>query len=68
MFSNLFFLTHIFFNSICMSILDILLVILLVAWIGGFSLKIAGGFIHILLIVALVVLVLRLLGVGTARP
>ncbi len=51
-----------------MSILDILLVILLVAWIGGFSLKIAGGFIHILLIVALVVLVLRLLGVGTARP
>ena len=68
MFSNLFFLTHIFFNSICMSILDILLVVLLVAWIGGFSLKIAGGFIHILLIVALVVLVLRLLGVGTARP
>lgn len=50
-----------------MSVLDILLVILLVAWIGGFSLKIAGGLIHILLVLALVVLVLRLLGVGTAR-
>ncbi len=49
-----------------MSILDVVLVVLLVAWIGGFSLKIAGGLIHVLLVIALVILVMRLLGVGSA--
>jgi uncharacterized protein DUF5670 len=36
-------------------------VILLVLWLLGFSLHIAGGLIHLLLVVALVVLVINLL-------
>jgi hypothetical protein len=36
-------------------------VILLVLWLLGFSMHIAGGLIHILLVVALVVLVINLL-------
>ena len=35
-------------------------VLLLLLWILGFTMKIAGGLIHILLVVALVVIVLRL--------
>jgi len=35
-------------------------VILLVLWLLGFSLHIAGGLIHILLVVALIVLVINL--------
>lgn len=38
-----------------------LAVILFVLWIVGLSLKIAGGLIHILLVIALVVLVIGLL-------
>jgi len=48
-----------------MNLLDIIIIILIISWIGGFSFKIAGGFIHLLLVIALIVLVLRLLGVGT---
>ncbi|MGA3080437.1 MAG: lmo0937 family membrane protein [Terracidiphilus sp.] len=36
-------------------------VIILVLWLLGFSLHIAGGLIHILLVIALVVLVFNLL-------
>jgi len=36
-------------------------VILLVLWILGFSFHIAGGLIHILLVIALVVLVINLI-------
>lgn len=36
-------------------------VILVVLWLLGFSLHIAGGLIHILLVVALVVLVINLI-------
>lgn len=36
-------------------------VILLVLWLLGFSLHIAGGLIHILLVVALVILVINLI-------
>jgi uncharacterized membrane protein YtjA (UPF0391 family) len=36
-------------------------VVLLVLWLLGFSFHIAGGLIHILLVVALVVLVINLL-------
>jgi hypothetical protein len=35
-------------------------VLLVVLWLLGFSLHIAGGFIHLLLVVALVVVVFRL--------
>jgi hypothetical protein len=36
-------------------------VILLILWLLGFSLHIAGGLVHILLVVALVVLIINLL-------
>jgi len=36
-------------------------VVLLVLWLLGFSLHLAGGLIHLLLVVALVVLVINLL-------
>ncbi len=38
-----------------------IVVILLVLWLLGFSLHIAGGLIHLLLVVALVVFVVQLL-------
>lgn len=47
-----------------MNVLDIVIIVLLIGWIGGFGLRVAGGLIHILLVVALVVFVLRLLGVA----
>ncbi|HZW96868.1 MAG TPA: lmo0937 family membrane protein [Candidatus Eremiobacteraceae bacterium] len=37
-------------------------VVLLVLWLLGFSLHVAGGLIHLLLVVALVVLVINLVG------
>lgn len=47
-----------------MGILDLIIIILLIAWIGGFSFHVAGGLIHILIIIAIVLLVIRLLGIG----
>lgn len=38
-----------------------ILVILLVMWALGFSFQIAGGLVHILLVIALVVLIMQLL-------
>ena len=38
-----------------------IVVLLLILWILGFSLHVAGGLIHVLLVIALVVIVLRLL-------
>lgn len=38
-----------------------IVVILLILWLLGFTLHVAGGLIHILLVVAVVVIVLRLL-------
>jgi hypothetical protein len=37
-------------------------VVLLILWLLGFSLHIAGGLIHLLLVVALVILVINLVG------
>jgi hypothetical protein len=45
-----------------MGILDIILIILVIAWLGGFSLHIGGSLIHLLLVVAVIILVVRLLG------
>ena len=44
-----------------MSMLDILIVILLLSWVGGYSFHVAGGLIHLLLVVALVTLIFRLM-------
>ena len=38
-----------------------IVVILLVLWLLGFAMHLAGGLIHILLVIALVVIVMRLL-------
>lgn len=40
--------------------IDLLILILVIAWLGGFTFHVAGGLIHILLIVALVATILRI--------
>lgn len=47
-----------------MSLLDILILLILLSWIGGFSLHIGGGLIHILIVVALVMFIARLANGG----
>lgn len=42
-----------------MSLLDIIIIVLIISWLGGFTLHVAGSFIHLLLVIALVVLVFR---------
>ena len=42
-----------------MGIIEIIAIILVIMWIGGFALNIAGGFIHILLVLAVIVFLLR---------
>ena len=38
-----------------------IVVVLLILWLLGFTMHVAGGLIHVLLVIALVVVVLRLL-------
>lgn len=47
-----------------MSILDIIIILLVISWLGGFSLHIGGGLIHLLLVIAVIVLLARLLGIN----
>lgn len=47
-----------------MGIMDIIIIILVIAWLGGYSLHFGGNLIHTLLVIALIVLILRLLGVS----
>ena len=42
-----------------MGIIEIIAIVLLLMWIGGFSLHIAGGLIHVLLVLAIIVFLLR---------
>jgi len=44
-----------------MDIFYIIVIILVIAWLGGFSLKFGGKFIHILLVIAAIILLFRLL-------
>ncbi len=44
-----------------MSILDIIILILVISWLGGFSLRVGGELIHLILVVALIMFVIRLL-------
>ncbi|MDO8658229.1 MAG: lmo0937 family membrane protein [Candidatus Levybacteria bacterium] len=46
-----------------MGLLEIIIILLVIAWLGGFSLKVGGGLIHLLLIIAVIILIARLLGV-----
>ena len=47
-----------------MGLLDIIIIVLVIAWLGGFSLKVGGELIHLLLVIAVIVLIARLLGVN----
>jgi hypothetical protein len=47
-----------------MGILEIIAIILIVMWLGGFTLHIAGKFIHALLIIAIALFLLHFLGIG----
>lgn len=47
-----------------MGLLDIIIILLVISWLGGFSLGVGGGLIHLLIVIALVVFVARLLGVS----
>lgn len=38
----------------------IIILILIVLWLGGFSMNIGGGLIHILIVIALILLIIRL--------
>jgi hypothetical protein len=42
-----------------MGIIEIIAIVLLLMWIGGFSMHIAGGLIHFLLVLAIIVFLLR---------
>jgi len=60
-----------------MRIIDIIIIILLIMWLGGFSAHLggwsmhlgsfsipdAGGLLHILIVIAVILLIIRLLGV-----
>ncbi|HVT01407.1 MAG TPA: lmo0937 family membrane protein [Patescibacteria group bacterium] len=39
--------------------LEIIAAILIIAWLGGFALHIAGGLIHILLVLAIIIIAIR---------
>ena len=43
-----------------MGLLDIIIVLVLLSWIGGFAIHVGGGLIHLLLVIALVMVVFRL--------
>lgn len=45
-----------------MGLIDIILIILVIAWLGGFSLHLGGNLIHALLVIALIVFIVRMLG------
>lgn len=40
--------------------LDIIILILVLSWVGGFSVQAGGGLIHLLLVIALVMVIFRL--------
>jgi hypothetical protein len=43
-----------------MGILDILIILLVLSWIGGISVHVGGGLINLLLVVALVMFIARM--------
>ncbi len=45
-----------------MGLLDIIILLLVISWLGGFALHIGGGLIHLILVIAVIVFVARLLG------
>jgi hypothetical protein len=44
-----------------MSLIDIAIILLVVSWLGGFSLHLGGGLIHLLLVIAAIIFIIRLI-------
>jgi hypothetical protein len=42
------------------NLLWIIIIVLVIAWLGGFTLNVGGGLIHILLVIALILVIVRL--------
>jgi len=42
-----------------MGLIDILILLVLLSWLGGFSLHVGGGLIHLLIVVALIMVIFR---------
>ena len=55
------------YGGLNMGLIDLIIIILILAWLGGFSFHVAGGLIHLLIVIALVLLIIRLLGIGRNR-
>lgn len=45
-----------------MNLINIIIILLVISWLGGFSLHIGGGLIHLLLVIAIILFLARLLG------
>ena len=45
-----------------MDIINIIIILLVISWLGGFSLHIGGGLIHLLLVIAVIIFLARSLG------
>lgn len=45
-----------------MNVLNIIIILLVILWLGGFSFHIGGKLIHALLVIAAIILIFRLLG------
>lgn len=39
----------------------VIILILIIMWLGGFAFDIGGGLIHVLIVIALIILIIRLL-------
>lgn len=44
-----------------MDLLWLIVIILVIMWLGGFALHVGGGLIHILLVIAIVVVLIRVI-------
>lgn len=44
-----------------MGIIEIILALLVISWLGGFALNIGGSLIHALLVIAVIVFIVRML-------
>lgn len=45
-----------------MGLLDIVILLVILSWLGGFSLHVGGGLIHLLIVIALIMLIFRIMG------
>ena len=43
-----------------MSLLDVIILLVLLSWVGGFSLHVGGGLIHLLIVIALIMFIFRI--------